>query len=177
MKKLTALAAALLVAAAALNAASFGEIIRGQYEGNIEFATDTVTGTTKFTVPDLMDDGFAFYFDQDYCSNVNAYLHLQYHDVEKGSFDALVLKANGKEYVIELYSVEGVFKKGSNGYEGSYNSYYKSNTVNIVDAFEDPNLEIGLRTNGKLVMLDFDYDLNKEIVEAYKSQAKYRGYF
>ena len=177
MKKLTALAAAILVAAAALNAASFGEIIRGSHTENIEFATDTITGTTKFVVPDLMDDGFAFYFDQDYCSNVNAYLHLEYADSEKGSFDAIVLKANGKEYVVELYPVEGEFKKNGAGYKGTYNSYYKSNTVNIVDAFEDPNLEISLRTNGKTIMLDFDYELNKEIVEEYKSMARYRGYF
>lgn len=174
MRKFT-LILALLVVGFSLSAEATES---GMYDEIIGFQTNLVTGTTVFSIEEIMDDDFAFYFDQDYCTSITPYLHIEYEADERVEFDYLVMSANGKEYEIGLHASLGSHKREGGGVSGLYETFYKYDTPKLIEAFEDPNLKIKLASNsGKSVDLKFDYDLNKKIVEAYKDHAKYRGYF
>lgn len=176
MRKFTITVAAILMAASLNISAS--DVVKGMYDDVVEYSLDTVTGTTVFTISDIMDDQFAFYFNQDYCTNVTPYVHLEYESGDKKEFTSIVLEANGQEYFVDLHSSMGVHKKASGGYHGVYDSFYKNNTALLVEAFDDPELTIELYSrDGTRTPLNFNYELNKQIVDVYKNHAKYKGYF
>ena len=177
MRKIILLMAVALLAAN-LYSASFGESISGNLEGNVDYSLDTITGTTQFTIPEIMNDDFAFYFNQDYCTNVVPYLHLKYESDEIISFDSIVLKTKDGEYRVGLFPAEGVHRMVDGSYKGVYQSYYQNDTAALVEAFEDPDVKISLLSrDGRTKELDFNYELNKEIIEQYKGHARFRGYF
>lgn len=177
MRKTITIVAA-LVMAASVSLFANSNIVEGMYDEAIKYELDTITGTTYFLVEELMDDQFAFYFNQDYCTNVIPFLRLEYEDDDMHEFISLIMSANGNEYRVDLHPAQGKHKKVGGGYLGVYDSFYQNNTALLVEAFDDPNLEIELYSGGdERIKLEFDYDLNKQIVDAYKNFARYKGYF